>query len=469
MDWELFIGRFHPLMVHLPIGIFILGYFFEVLLQLGYRYLIPSRKIIIVTYSIGLLAGLVAALTGWLLSFSDDYGIEPLNDHKQLAIATLVVMLLVIIYQIKAPADKNKFKLVISTIAIILTALTGHFGGNLTHGPTYLVKYGPELLKSNENTRLDSINGINPDSLQIYADIIQPLLNNKCVACHSANNSKGGLALENYSSLFTDADHNKPILAGNPYDSELFKRVSLPVNHEKMMPPRGSGFGYTDIQILRYWIENGADSLTTFSSEKMSKELIALINRDYNMDFSPKPFYEKVKVDSLDAGLIAQLRSSEFRVNYLGERNFLLDLAFKGDSISKEQIELLNKISNQITFLKLSNCNLSDNLIKDINEMKYLTRIDVSKNQLSSSMVPLLIKSEHLESANLNETKIDNESLRNLLAKFNKLRVYVLNTKVTPEEISNLSQNYPDAGLISAFKFKEVIEAKSVFAQEEKP
>jgi uncharacterized membrane protein len=82
MDWELFIGRFHPLIVHLPIGIFILGYVFEVLFQMGYRNLINSRKLIIMTYSLGLVAGLFAAITGWLLSFSEDYGIEPLNDHK---------------------------------------------------------------------------------------------------------------------------------------------------------------------------------------------------------------------------------------------------------------------------------------------------------------------------------------------------------------------------------------------------
>jgi len=146
MDWEIFIGRFHPLMVHLPIGIFILGFFFEVLLQLGFRNLIHSRKIIIVTYVAGLSAGLVAALTGWLLSFSDDYGIEQLDNHKQLGIAALVVMLLVIIYQIKAPASRNKLKLVGSTLAIVLIGLTGHFGGNLTHGSTYLVKYGPDFL-----------------------------------------------------------------------------------------------------------------------------------------------------------------------------------------------------------------------------------------------------------------------------------------------------------------------------------
>jgi uncharacterized membrane protein len=466
MNWELFVGRFHPLMVHLPIGIFILGYVFEILFQLGYRNLINSRKIIIVTYCLGLLAGIVAALTGWLLSFSDDYGIEPLNDHKYLGIATLVLMLLVIIYQVKAPLEKAKLKLAFSSVAILLTGLTGHFGGTLTHGPSYLVEYGPEFLKSKSSKTFVNIREKDIDSLHIYSNFIQPLLDNKCISCHNTEDNKGGLILQHYSNLFIDAEHDKPISAGNPDQSELLRRVSLPLNHKKIMPPRGAGFSYTDIQILRYWIENGADSLAVFNSDTMSKELITLINRDYGLDFSPKPYYEKVKIDSLDEALITQLRSSGFRVNYLSETNFLLDVAFKNDSINKAQIELLNKVADHVTVLKLSDCNLTDELVNSISSIKHLTKVDVSKNKLSDNVVQFLIKSEYLESANLNETDINDESLKNLLTTFNGLRVYVRNTKITPKELESLTQTYTNAQIISEFKFEKVEEAKSVFRQE---
>lgn len=466
MDWELFIGRFHPLFVHLPIGIFILGYIFEVFFQLDYRSIINSRKIIIVTYFFGLMAGLIAAVTGWLLSFSDDYGIDSLNQHKLLGIATLVMILFVIIYQIKAPASKGKLKLAFSTVAILLTGLTGHFGGNLTHGPSYLVEYGPKFMKGNNYETFNNISEKDPDSLHIYSNFIQPLLDNKCISCHNTTNNKGGLILEHYTDLFKEAEHDKPISAGNPDQSELLKRVSLPWNHEKIMPPRGAGFSYTDIQILRYWIENGADSLTVFNSETMSKELIALMNRDYRLDFIPKPYYEKVKVDSLDEALITQLRSSGFRVNYLSGTNFLLDVAFKNDSINMEQIELLNNVADHVTVLKLSDCNLTDELVKGISSIKHLTRIDMSNNKLSDNVVQFLIKNEHLESANLNETDINDESLKNLLTTFNGLRVYVRNTKITPKELESFTQTYANAQIISEFKFEKVDEAKSVFRQE---
>ena len=105
--------------------------------------------------------------------------------------------------------------MVLSTVAILLTGLTGHFGGNLTHGPSYLVEYGPDFLKGN-NENFVNINEKDPDSLHIYSNFIQPLLDNKCISCHNSTNNKGGLVLEHYSDLFKDAEHDKPISSWKP-------------------------------------------------------------------------------------------------------------------------------------------------------------------------------------------------------------------------------------------------------------
>jgi uncharacterized membrane protein len=468
MDWEIFIGRFHPLMVHLPIGIFILGYILEVLLQTGFRNLVESRKIVILTYGIGFLAGLVAAITGWLLSHSNAYGIEALNDHKQLGILTLVAMLLVIIYQIKAPNTKGKLKLSGSTIAIVLISLTGHLGGNLTHGPTYLVEYGPDIFMDDSQESNVRLREMNPDSLMIYADIIQPLIQYRCLACHNSEENFGGLILETYSDLFKEAAHEIPVVAGSPDRSEFLKRVSLPLDHEKIMPPEKAGFSYTDVKILRYWIENGADSLASFNSETMNEELIGLIYRDYGLDYSPKPYYEKIKVDSLGAGVLEKLKDSGFRASYLGQNNLLLDIEYKGDSIGEHQIQMLNQVSKQITFLKIADSKLSDDLLEQLDNIEHLCRIDLSNNQLGVRVIDFLIKHPHLESTNLNNTNITKESLQQLLSQPGLKRVYVMNTKVTAEEIEDLRKTHEAIEIISQFQFEKVAEAKSVFAQEAK-
>jgi uncharacterized protein YjbI with pentapeptide repeats len=200
----------------------------------------------------------------------------------------------------------------------------------------------------------------------------------------------------------------------------------------------------------------------------MSDELILLINRDYGLDYSPRPHYEKVKVDSIDSELIAELTRSKFRVKYLSSTNYLLDVQFKGDSINKEQIQSLNKVANHITFLNLSDSALSEDLMPTLAEMPNLTRVNFSKNKLNSNMISVLIKHKYLESANLNTTDLTSTSLKKLLEESNLKRLYILDTKVTEDELSNLKGSYVDKEIISGFKFQPVLEAQSVFAQEKR-
>jgi len=195
--------------------------------------------------------------------------------------------------------------------------------------------------------------------------------------------------------------------------------------------------------------------------------LIRLVKRDYGLDYSPKPYYEKIRVDSLDEGLLGQLRNARFRVHYLGETNLLLDVEYRGDAISKDDIRLLNQVSKNITFLKLSDCKLSDEVLGAIADIPHLTKVDLSKNKLSVKVLPFLIKQQHLESANLNETELDAESLRTLLSQSGLSRVYVRNTNVDVAAIPPLQQTYADKEIIPGFTFEKVVEAKSVFATKE--
>ncbi len=463
MEWEMFFGRFHPLMVHLPIGMFILGYLFEILLLSGFKNIITSRKTVLAAYCIGLFSGLAAALTGWLLSLSNDYSFESLNDHRNLGILSLLLLTLLIVYQLTASRNKKLLKFTFSTLTLIIISFTGHLGGNLTHGSDYLSKYGPNFLKTKNQSIQESIKALNQDSINIYTDMLVPLFDNKCVACHNAANDSGGLNLLKYSNLFKDANHEKPIVPGSPSMSELYKRVSLPLSHDKVMPPRQPSLSYTDIQLLKYWIESGADSTSHFKYETMTTELLDLVKRDYGLDFSPKPYYEKIKVDSLTKDVLNELQKNNFLVNYLGETNYLLDISFSGDSIGINNIISLKKIANQITFLKISDCLLRDDLLDSFPTFPHLSKLDLSKNNINEKLKHYVSRHPNLESINLNETKLTHEVLKQILEVSNAKRIYVWNTLVSPEEAKALNQNGVE--VVSAFKFEPVKEYKSVLSQ----
>jgi uncharacterized membrane protein len=99
LNIETFFGRFHPLVVHLPIGFLLLAVFFA-LLSLKEKY-----KGLHVAIPVSLLAGSISAafacITGYVLSQSGDYDVEVLDDHMWAGILTTVVSLLTFFTSIK--------------------------------------------------------------------------------------------------------------------------------------------------------------------------------------------------------------------------------------------------------------------------------------------------------------------------------------------------------------------------------
>lgn len=66
-----FIGHFHPVLVHLPIGILILGGLFHLLSAIkSYAFLRPAVSL---TYLLGAIGAIVSCISGYLLSQSSDY------------------------------------------------------------------------------------------------------------------------------------------------------------------------------------------------------------------------------------------------------------------------------------------------------------------------------------------------------------------------------------------------------------
>ena len=83
-----FIGRFHPLLVHLPIGILLLAGLFSFLIKKEkYAALKPALGIALFW---GMWSAIASCITGFLLSKSGDYDETAVNQHQWLGIATAI-------------------------------------------------------------------------------------------------------------------------------------------------------------------------------------------------------------------------------------------------------------------------------------------------------------------------------------------------------------------------------------------
>ncbi len=87
---------------------------------------------------------------------------------------------------------------------------------------------------------------------------VQPLLENKCLECHNPNKIKGKLLMDSATALLKGGDTGPALVAGQPDNSEMIKRIVLPKDHDDIMPPKGGPLAANEIDVLKRWIAAGA-------------------------------------------------------------------------------------------------------------------------------------------------------------------------------------------------------------------
>lgn len=134
------IGHLHPLLVHLPIGIFSFAF---VISLFGAE----KRKQFDAALSYALLSGavssLLACIAGYLLAGSGEYDVDLVQKHQWTGIATCALGFLA--YFI------SNYRRLLVWVTCAVMAVAGHLGGTLTHGEDYfsvLLKKKQPLLRS---------------------------------------------------------------------------------------------------------------------------------------------------------------------------------------------------------------------------------------------------------------------------------------------------------------------------------
>jgi uncharacterized membrane protein/mono/diheme cytochrome c family protein len=249
-----FLGHLHPVLVHLPIGILLIAIFLKWLAYLEkYQPLQPAVKI---TMLIGMITALLSCITGYLLSMSGDYDQDLVSWHMWMGIAMAIVSMLLYVRIANAKFDLTSKLL--SILLFILIMVTGHLGGSITHGSDFLTT---SMIYSDKNT--DSIKSkpiANVQEAFVYADVIQPLMREKCYGCHGPNRQKGGLRMDDVTKLMKGGKDGIVIKPHNADSSELIKRLLLPREDEHHMPPKQkSQLNERQIALFYWWINQGAD------------------------------------------------------------------------------------------------------------------------------------------------------------------------------------------------------------------
>ncbi|NNF33919.1 MAG: hypothetical protein HKN68_07410 [Saprospiraceae bacterium] len=424
------LGRFHPLVVHLPIGILILAFAME--LASKKEQLKHLKSAMPFVLQICIISSLLAVLTGWVMPKEGEFNERLIGFHFWTAISMTIAIILVYISHIAKNNFLNKCYLPLFTTTIILLSLTGHFGGSLTHGEGHLI----EPLSTDVKQSVTSV-----DSLYVYADIIQPILKQKCYSCHNQGKQKGGLNMSNIKDLLIGGDDGPILIEGNSEQSSMMKRIHLPLEEKKHMPPKGKKqLADNEYILLEWWINNGP-SFDNKVDEIEQPEIVKKILKGYERS---EDDIDIRKIQPVAKSKIKVLRKNGVEITHQSENSPMVSVSLSRDTtMTSRKLKMLKQIADNINELDLSFSNVDDNLLSIVKQFKHLQKLEIQNTEITSSALKHLEGMQFLRTLNLYGTEVDDQCF-NSLEKIKSLKsVYLWQSKVTDSEVETFASAYP--------------------------
>lgn len=444
----LFVGRFHPTIVHFPIAFLILAILIEGLAPRS-SYVAGVRSAVPFILLLGALSALAAVTVGYLLSLGGGYDEDLLSVHMWLGLAVMVFAFVLSLISMWNPSPGPLFRGSLFALGI-LVVVAGHLGGSLARGGGYLTYYLPEPVKAFVGLQAGTGAGLitNIDSALVYVDLVQPIFDRRCVKCHGAGKSKGDLRLDSWEGVEEGGRDGVAVVAGNPSQSEITRRITLPPFDEDAMPPDGEApLDVGETEVIRWWIANGASPETKVAQiEEMPSAVETYLRRVSAPRVPERSGIYALDVPFADSAALADLRSTGLVISQIdADAPFLLvSAAGLHDQFTDAGLDELRPIADQIAQLDIGHTSVTGAGAGVFEEMPHLTRLHLENTAMDDDALLHLDELEYLEYVNLYGTQVGDGGLQHLSGLETLRSVYLWQTRATEEGARELRSALPE-------------------------
>lgn len=478
-----FLGHFHPVVLHLPIGVFILILFQE-LGAIFFRRGRSEGQTSLFPMFFGAASAIVAVIAGFLLyhGHGDDYaGSDIAERHLWGGLVFAIAAVFTFIFKawtVATAANPAWYRLLLFG-SVGVMGFASHDGASLTHGSDYLTMYAPEPIrkflgekpkekkeKEEDAEDAEETPPKGPDQLVVYADLVAPIMERRCVQCHKEGKSKGKYRMDTYDLLVKGGKEGPGLEPGNSAESNILVRINLPEDDDEHMPPEGKpDIEEPELVVLKWWIDQGADPVKKVADYQVPAEVQSAMDQLAKMAPAKTQAADSAGADEAEPAHAAVKGPDEkLKASVAGlSKEFPGAISFESqqsDALTFTAVSLRGKLDDE-TFGKLSpvlphfsTVDLSATMITDksvaaLENAKQLRMVRLSETGVTDSAIDTLVKLPALESVNFYGTKVTDAGVLKLSTLPNLKRLYLWQTPVTPEGIKAIKEKMPKVEVIT--------------------
>ena len=416
-------GRLHPLILHFPIVIIVLYVLWLLFARSNSHYVSIAQDLLLLSS----ITAVITALCGLLLSREQGYDPDALQTHKW--VGSITAFLFLTWYWISSAKKPGRWiNISASFIMLLIVSIAGDLGADITHGENFIM--APVTPEKQRPVVLF-------EDAFVYANLVQPVLEAKCMSCHNSKKGKGQLIMETADLLLKGGKNGKLWDTAQADLGLLMRRIHLPEDEKEHMPPEGKPqLTDEEIIILQQWIKSGADmdNKVTDLTPTDTLRIIAYKKLKAAAD-------EKYDFEAADESKIMKLNNTN-RVIYPVALNSpaLIVNFYNGPYFNSKQLEELKEIKQQIVELNLSKMPVKDEDLKTMSGFNNLRTLNLNYTPITGNALNELSKLPLLKSLSLTGTSVTAKQL-SVLQTFPKLKsVFVWNTGIKTASLANINK-----------------------------
>ncbi len=460
-----FLGRFHPVLLHLPIGVFALILIQELGAIFGRRDS-EAKPTSNFPMFFGAASAIIAVLAGFLLYQGEDYGeSEVLTRHLWggLIFAVVAVFTFIVKSWTMANSGNPAFYRLLLFGSVGVMGFASHDGATITHGEGYLTQYAPnsirQVLGLEPRKQKEQEAPAKPASEQIvYADLIAPIFERRCVECHKEGKSKGKLRMDTYEMLVKGGAEGPAFEPGDSAGSNIIYRAELPIDDDEHMPPEGKpDLEDHELAVLKWWIDSGADDKKTLGEMEVPAPIQEAIAKLLPSTGSAETAVAEAEIEPAGPDPALQASVAGLAKDFPGALSFesqqssgltFTAVSLRGN-LDDAAFTKLDSLLPHFVTVDLSATKITDETVAKLTSSNKLRMIRLAETDVTDASIDSLLKIPSLESINLYGTKVTDAGISKLGAMGNLKRLYLWQTAVTPEAVKALQEKLPDCEIVT--------------------